>query len=490
MRLVVGIVYLLTLGFSNSCWAAPTFDYYKALRVSPNATASELKSAYRALAKETHPDLHPNDPQATEKFKAGAESYEVLSDPIKRARYDDSQMGRSHYGESAKPSQAQARWGVDDPFFTGFWEAKAHSSYPPNPDESEFKTALGQFLIDEFEKTDARIQSNLDFLLKQRFKHLTDIRSSYIDIKFKNHFELFNRTSGVFSQVYGDVRRRSPQESVLESLRSTIEIVENEFWPAIKLLFKEDPHAFHRTPEVILNGAKHILAIEHWSEFVASIKTAKEFSEGLDLIFGPAQSHPGDYYSNYRTDRGNWRDAKRLLYRIGLEYFTQRADREQFLELYAVMVSRDYSPEYTGGDFLISSMNRHINAMASQMMFRDRHHVIFALAHKLVADTKAGRQSSLYDLPTLVDLLPRVARDGIGTFKYDEPTDAADDQLSAEKVKNILSEIPRSAIRAQLAPTTGTSLVRTENKNPSSALQSIKLKLRFCGNLLKFALRR
>ncbi|GAB6160321.1 molecular chaperone DnaJ [Howardella ureilytica] len=63
-------------------------DYYEVLGVSRNATESEIKSAYRKLAKKYHPDTNPDNAEAESKFKEASEAYSVLSDAEKRKQYD------------------------------------------------------------------------------------------------------------------------------------------------------------------------------------------------------------------------------------------------------------------------------------------------------------------------------------------------------------------------------------------------------------------
>lgn len=63
-------------------------SYYEILGVEKTASESDIKSAYRKLAKQYHPDLNPGDAKAAEKFKEINEAYEALSDPNKRANYD------------------------------------------------------------------------------------------------------------------------------------------------------------------------------------------------------------------------------------------------------------------------------------------------------------------------------------------------------------------------------------------------------------------
>ena len=78
-------------------------DYYEVLGVAKNATADEIKKAYRKLAVKYHPDRNPDDKDAEEKFKEAAEAYDVLSDADKRARYDQfgHNMGPQGFGGGA-----------------------------------------------------------------------------------------------------------------------------------------------------------------------------------------------------------------------------------------------------------------------------------------------------------------------------------------------------------------------------------------------------
>jgi molecular chaperone DnaJ len=63
-------------------------DYYDVLGVSRDASDADIKKAFRRLARELHPDVNKNDPEAEDKFKEAAEAYEVLSDADRRATYD------------------------------------------------------------------------------------------------------------------------------------------------------------------------------------------------------------------------------------------------------------------------------------------------------------------------------------------------------------------------------------------------------------------
>ncbi|MFM9873211.1 MAG: DnaJ domain-containing protein, partial [Fimbriimonadaceae bacterium] len=63
-------------------------DFYKILGIDKKASEKEIKTAYRKLARQYHPDLNPNNPEAEQKFKEISEAHEVLGDPEKRKKYD------------------------------------------------------------------------------------------------------------------------------------------------------------------------------------------------------------------------------------------------------------------------------------------------------------------------------------------------------------------------------------------------------------------
>lgn len=80
-------------------------DYYKILGVDRNASATDIQKAYRKLARQSHPDLNPDDKKAQEKFKKIQKAYDVLSDQEKRAMYDQ-------YGSAFEDAAAGAAGGA------------------------------------------------------------------------------------------------------------------------------------------------------------------------------------------------------------------------------------------------------------------------------------------------------------------------------------------------------------------------------------------
>ena len=90
-------------------------DYYQTLGVNKSASQDEIKKAYRKLAREYHPDVNPDDPNAEEKFKDINEAYQVLSDEEKRQKYD-------RFGSQWK--QYQQRGGRSEDFDWSQWSTR------------------------------------------------------------------------------------------------------------------------------------------------------------------------------------------------------------------------------------------------------------------------------------------------------------------------------------------------------------------------------
>lgn len=92
-------------------------DYYEILGLDRGAPPTEVKRAFRRLARELHPDVNDHDPEAEEKFKEAAEAYEVLSDPERRSAYDS----YGHEGLRAGGFPAGGGFGSVEEIFQAFF---------------------------------------------------------------------------------------------------------------------------------------------------------------------------------------------------------------------------------------------------------------------------------------------------------------------------------------------------------------------------------
>jgi len=112
-------------------------DYYKLLGVSKSASAKEIKNAYRKLARKFHPDLNPNDKDAKKKFQEINEAHEVLSDPVKRKKYD--QYGKD-WNNSDQFEKQRQQWQQT----TGSQRTRNTESQSFNDFSDFFETLFGE----------------------------------------------------------------------------------------------------------------------------------------------------------------------------------------------------------------------------------------------------------------------------------------------------------------------------------------------------------
>lgn len=122
-------------------------DYYKVMGVEPNATADDIKRAYRKLARKYHPDVS-KESDAEEKFKALGEAYEVLKDPQKRAQFD--KYG-AYWKAQSQAEQAQER-GTASPQYT--------SSAFSSDDQAEFNDFINNLFKDRFQQQEGFYQTH------------------------------------------------------------------------------------------------------------------------------------------------------------------------------------------------------------------------------------------------------------------------------------------------------------------------------------------
>lgn len=104
-------------------------DYYKILGVPPDASVRRIKSAYRRLARQFHPDRNPGDTRAEERFKEIAAAYEVLSDKAKRHAYDLA-AGFSRVGSARQARQSAETHGSGHDRYTEWLRAAAARTRP------------------------------------------------------------------------------------------------------------------------------------------------------------------------------------------------------------------------------------------------------------------------------------------------------------------------------------------------------------------------
>jgi DnaJ-class molecular chaperone len=122
-------------------------DYYATLGVPKTASEKEIRSAYRKLARQFHPDVNPGKPEAEQTFKRINEAYEVLSDPDKRKKYD--QLG-ARWKEYESWQRAQAAAGAQGQPQQAYDWSDFATQTGPGGERYEYRTASAEDLQDLF----------------------------------------------------------------------------------------------------------------------------------------------------------------------------------------------------------------------------------------------------------------------------------------------------------------------------------------------------
>ncbi len=142
-------------------------DYYEVLGVSKTASADEIKSAYRKLAKKYHPDMHPGDKECEEKFKEANEAYEVLSDTEKRQKYD--QFGHAAFDPAVAAGGGYGGFGgfggfdgfdFGDVFSSFFGGGRSGASRANMPEDGE---DIGARVVVDFEEAALGCKKDISF---------------------------------------------------------------------------------------------------------------------------------------------------------------------------------------------------------------------------------------------------------------------------------------------------------------------------------------
>lgn len=163
-------------------------DYYKILDVPRGSSADEIKSAYRKLAMQYHPDRNPGDKQAEDRFKEINEAYQVLGDPQKRSRYDQLGEDYSQWQQNGAPGNYDwGRWSAGP----GVQEVNLEDLFGDGTFSDFFRsifggTAAGQALRGRSSRSTPSLQQRVTISLKEAFTGTTrtlQSASRRVDVK-------------------------------------------------------------------------------------------------------------------------------------------------------------------------------------------------------------------------------------------------------------------------------------------------------------------
>ena len=281
-------------------------DYYKILEVQKSATQEEIKSAYRKLAKQYHPDKNKGDSKAEEKFKQVAEAYDTLGDSKKRSGYDNQRSRSQRFGGFGRSgfSQSRSGFGFED-FMNGF---HGHS---PNFNTDHLNISIDiekdiNSLIDEEditvefkrttfsgEKEDRKIQFKIN-LRNKPYKIINKGSDYYVNLNVEG---LGDETKGVRNNLWGHPEEFHAIGSLIINIKIKSEV-------AFKLengnIVEDIPISLHTV--LFYNKEGYIVNSLLGKKYRIDIKNPKDLSSLKFTVKGKGiiskEGRTGDYIAN------------------------------------------------------------------------------------------------------------------------------------------------------------------------------------------------
>jgi curved DNA-binding protein len=153
-------------------------DYYKVLGVTKSASEKEIKTVYRKLARQHHPDVNPGDKQAEAKFKEINEAYEVLSDPDKRKHYDELGANWGQYSQYAQGGPFQWERGAGGAQYRTVTPEELENLFGGRGFSDFFETFFGGFgagRSDGFAQRGHNVEQPVEITLEEAFRGTTRV---------------------------------------------------------------------------------------------------------------------------------------------------------------------------------------------------------------------------------------------------------------------------------------------------------------------------
>ncbi len=173
--------------------ASSAGDYYRRLHLSPHASYQDIKTAFRRLARQYHPDLHPNQPEAIARFHRIQEAYEVLKDRVQRRHYDRSLLRQQKGRQESYTNSASSMPSTADEFYLrGIHSAVAHRYEDAIADYTQ-AIVLDSQLIEAYIR-----RAEVRYVLDDDSGVLVDCQRAILLVSKANH----SKTNSTTSQIY------------------------------------------------------------------------------------------------------------------------------------------------------------------------------------------------------------------------------------------------------------------------------------------------